>query len=109
MGTQAVVAILVPLFLLVVLLVVEIIKARREACNVQDSESKDRAKMPMANVLSFGVKNWRTVQNMVKWKGEVSHIDGLLADLQPSTSVPSAPSVPCASTSEEEGMSTSPP
>lgn len=92
MGLGSCCAILVPLILLVLLVVIEIIRARRLAQEEQMRAEQSQPSAPVVDVLSFGVKNWKTVQDMIRWKGEVSNIDSLMADLAPTPPPPSSSS-----------------
>lgn len=74
-------AVVLPLVLLLVLVIIEIIRTRREVCTTPSPMATATA-LP-TNAVLFGMKNWQTVQNMVRWQGEVSRIDGLIADLNP--------------------------
>lgn len=77
---QGAVAVLLPLLLITLFLIIEIIRHRRT--QPAQAEAVNVSKTP--DMLRYGVRNWRTVQDMIKWQGEVSRIDGLLSDLQPA-------------------------
>ena len=62
----------------------ELARERRKIMAENRGGSAEKRESPPCGVvgaMTYGVRNWRTVQNMLHWKAEVSNLDAVMMDL----------------------------